>query len=471
MDNENQILKYFKNQNNKKIETKPINLAKSFTQNDGEPDTGKISLDNIKYKETTISGNLNSKNGVEGIFKVNTLKKNLNKKSDTEIDNEIKTRGSGFYEATKNAMKETTNLVKDLNNYDESNGISPGNINLTTYGDHGYYVKDLNNKISNSLSENNSFISNQVEYDKSGDIKSIGNNIVDRAKTKLSGSLTSSFESSVSSLLGNLGLGITSSDYPFQGRGAMFGSLAFDPGSTSKYAIVIEEPDDSICEADAISLPVNNKITVSKDKHSVTDGSNILSQFASSFVNSITGGSYPTCSPYKDIFPSGWVPCTGFSLDYGRILTEGLGITQEYQFELPTSGIIAPALTTEILEDNQQSVRRWLKDYMEFISPYPGFVRPYTTCCCKITVLTYNKQWSRDAGDVSDAVMNLVGLGNSQNKSSNFLKWVFYAYPTANVSYQSSPEMNIDSVTISWNVVGEKNEKINAIGSLINKFL
>ena len=471
MDRENQILKYFKNQNNKKVETKPITLLKSTTENDGSPDTGKIGADNTQYKETTLSGNLNSKNGIEGTFKVNTLKKNLNKKSDSDIEKDIKTRGSGFYEATKNAMHETTSLLKDLNNYNEKRGINPGDLNLTTYGDHGYYIKDLNNKISDRLYENDSFISNQVKYDKSGDVKAIGENIIDRAKTKLSGALTSSFEGSVSSLLGSFGLGITSSDYPFQGRGAMFGSLAFDPGSTSKYAIVIEEPDQSICGADAISLPINNKISVSKEKHSVTDGESILSRFASSFVNSLTGSSYPTCSPYKDIFPSGWVPCTGFSLDYGRILTEGLGITQEYQFELPTSGIIAPALTTEILEDNQQSVRRWLKDYMDFISPYPGFVRPFTTCCCKITVLTYNKQWSRDPGDVSDSVMNLVGLGNSQNKNGNFLKWVFYAYPTANVSYQSSPEMNIDSVTINWNVVGEKNEKINAIGSLINKFL
>lgn len=470
MDEENQILKYFRNQNTQKVETKELKLKKSLTAESGDPNIGVVG-ETKKYKETTASGDINY-NGVSGIYKINTLAKDLNKKSDSEIYDQIKSRGDSFSSITKAAIENTKKLAVDLNNYDEKRGIAPSDeLNLTTYGDHGYYIKDLNSDINSRLREDDSFISNQVRYDKTGDVKAIGKNIVDRAKTKLAGSLTSSIESSVGALLGDFGVGISSKDYPFEGRGAMFGSLAFDPGSTSKYAIIIEEPDDKDCGADEINVSINNKILVSQPRHQVVDGSGIVSRFVSNFVGSLLGSAYPTCSPYKDIFPSGWVPCTGFSLNYGTVISESLGVTQEYQFELPTTGVIAPSLTTEILEDNQQSVRRWLKDYMDFISPYPGFVRPYKTCCCKVTVITYNKQWSRDPGDVSDSVMNLVGLGNAQNKNSNLLKWVFYAYPSANISYQSSPSMNIDSVTIQWNVVGEKKEKINVLGSLVNKFI
>lgn len=469
MSEENQILKYFKNQNKSKVEEKDLSL-RADENNLSKLSDESTSSKSAKYAETTMKGNINS-NGNDVSFKLNTLKKDLNKKSDSDIHKELSTRGSNFHDIVSKAMDSTISLAKDINNYDEKEGLVEGNINLTTHGDHGYYIKDVVGDIEDSLRTDNSFISNQVRYDKNGDLRGIGRNIEERVKNRVSGALTSSFESSVGGILNGLGLNITSSDYPFKGRGGMFGSLAFDPGSNSKYAIVIEEPDTKECAADSLNIRINNQRTISQPRHSVTDGSSMIGRFVSSFTNSLIGGAYPTCSPYKDIFPSGWVPCTGFSLEYGRILSENIGLSQEYQFEVPSSGIIAPSLTTEILEDNQQSVRRWLKDYMEFMSPYPGFVRPYKTCCCKVTVLTYNKQWSRDPGDVSDSLLNLVSMGNSQNKSNNFLKWVFYAYPSTNISYQSSPEMNIDSVTIQWNILGEKDTSTNVIGNLINKFI
>lgn len=301
-----------------------------------------------------------------------------------------------------------------------------------------------------------------------GLLSSVGSSITSKATS----SVTSAFDSTVSSTLNKLGLNITSSDYPFKGFSSMFtGDKIFDPGSTNRFAVVIEAPDDTDCEADAISLTINNSRTVSQDAHSVTNGSNILSNFISSALNSFLGSSYPTQSPYADVYSSGWVPCLGFSLEHSRIISEPIGITGEYGIQAPTSTFISPSLTTQILEDNKQTVRRWLKDYSKFICPYPGIMRPLKTCCCKITLLTYSKEWSRDPGDTTDSVMNLLGIGNSQNKTNNFLKFVFYGYPNADVSYQTSVGTNFDSVAISWNIVGEQDTTTNVVSNLVNKFI
>lgn len=477
MSESNSILSVFADMNRNKDESvKQPKLRGSETEYDGSPDTGVIGGEKINLAQETprIKGNFNvGENKVS--YSISNIKPNVNPGyTDEEIADKIASRGSDFERVAKQAMAGTTSMIKafaDKNGYNEKKGINPGNIDLKSFGDHGDFYSSVNDKVNKSLLYNDSFINNQVDYDKSGNVKSIGKNVIERTSSKIANSFTSSFEGAVSGALNSIGLNITGSDYPFKGREAMFGSLAFEPGTTSRYAVVIEEPDKSECSADAINLQINNKITISQPSHEVTDGSNPLSAFATKFLTSLVGSSYPTCSPYKDIYSSGWVPCTGFSLDYGRIVSESLGVTQEYQFELPTMGVIAPALTTEIIEDNQQSVRRWLKDYMEFMSPYPGFVRPYKSCCCKITILTYNKQWSRDPGDVTDSVMNLLSLGNSQNKTNNFLKYIFYAYPSAVVAYQTSPVMNIDTVTIQWNVVGEKNTTTNILSNLVNKFI
>lgn len=473
----NQILKYFKDFNkNKKVEEGDIRLKKSFSKVDGSPEYNEIGGKStfIEEKEIVSKGNVNS-GDIQANYSINTLNSNQNKfKSDENIYDQLIDRGEGFSKIAKSTMKTSSEFISDintslsenLNKYDEKKGFigDVKGVNLTTYGDHGSPIKKVVNKIGDIFDKDDSFISNQVEYDKYGNLKSIGNNTLDKLSNKFSGALKTSFEGSINKVLTGVGLGITSSDYPYQGYNSMFGSLAFDPGSTSKYAIVIEPPDDSDCSAEEINLKINNVRSVTSEAHRVsTTGLDIL--------GFMTDSSYPTVSPYKDIWPSGWIPCTGFALSYGRILTENLSLASEYQFEVPSLGVVAPSLTIEILEDNRQSVRRWLKDYMEFISPCEGIVRPYKTCCCKITVLTYNKQWSRDAGDVSDSLLNLVNLGNAQNRNSNLLKFVFYAYPSVNISYNSSPTMNIDSVNIEWNIVGEVNTKANAVMNLINKFI
>lgn len=469
MGNENQILNYFKNINNKSTVTPTKSV---LTPNQSK--TGKVEISQPKTKKNISSGKIKSSNS-DISYGISTLKKNQNKKisSDIDISEKLRLRGREFADITEKVMQNLPDKIvshKDLNNYDEEKGIAPGPIKLA-YPQSGEIVKDTTEKLFGSFKSDDSFISNQVKYDKSGSLRRIGSNLIDRVFNKASNALSNAFEDTVNDLLQNItGVSITSSDYPFNGYASTFGSLSFDPGSNSKYAVIISPPTNSECAAAAIDISINNKQRVTQDPHYISKAGSIVGMFEDA-ITAFTGNYYPTCSPYLDIFASGWVPCTGFSLDYGRVVSESLGVASEYQFEIPTMGVIAPTLTTEILDDNRQSVRRWLKDYMKFISPNPGFVRPYKTCCCEITILTYNKQWSRDPGDVTDSILNLIEIGNSQNQNSNLLKFVFYAYPSTNISYQSSPTMNIDSVTIQWNVVGEKRENVNVIGNLINKFI
>lgn len=470
MSEENQILSYFKNFNSNSTVTPQESSLKTNQGN-----TKEVKLEQPISKKNISSGSINGSNGENISYGISSLKKNQNKpfSSDIEISEKLKLRGREFADLTEKAMANTRDaitLLKDYNNYDEEKGINPGPIKLA-HPQSGEIVEETTDKLFGSFKVDDSFISNQVRYDKSGGLRTIGSNILDRLFTKASDSLSNAFEDTVNSILGNVaGVNITSSDYPFKGYNAMFGSLSFDPGSNSKYAIIISPPTNSDCAAGPIDISINNKQRITQDPHYISKAGTITGMFED-VITAFSGNYYPTCSPYLDIFASGWVPCTGFSLDYGRIASESLGISSEYQFEIPTTSIIAPTLTTEILDDNRQSVRRWLKDYMKFISPNPGFVRPYKTCCCMVTVLTYNKQWSRDPGDISDSILNLVSIGNSQNQNGNLLKYVFYAYPSTNISYQSSPTMNIDSVTIQWNIVGEKRDNTNVIGNLINKFI
>lgn len=470
MSEDNSILKYFRNANSGSLD-RSTDALKLRANQSGEVAGGE------EASSPSLKRNLNINNkeisGADYTVQYKT-KPNVNS-GVKDIDKELLTRGDAFSKAAKNAASNSYSLVSDVLNDGEksvtSTKKSSGHQFTLTRGDSGKWYSDPVDDLAESVlgSHDDTFISNQVRYDRKGSIKSIGNLAIDRLKNKASGNFSNALNSSISSALGKVGI-MGSSDYPFKGRAEMFGNLALDPGANNKFAVVIEEPDDEECAADEYELVLNSNNIVSGSAHNVSGGG-ILKSFVSSFVNGMTGSSYPTCSPYKDLYSSGWVPCLGFGLDYGRLISESLGVSKEYNFEVPSYVTLSPILTTEILEDNSQSVRRWLKDYMDFMNPVPGVTRPMKTCCCKVTVLTYNKQWSRDAGDASDSVLNLFGLGNSQNKTSNFLKFVFYAYPTANVTYQTTQNTNIDSVSIQWNVVGEKVETVNALGNLINKFI